>query len=578
MRRDDHPRALWAFLILTAAAFTLAGCLSSGGLAEKEVRAQKEAAEAKRVSEKEKEPATVVWPVKDKEPEKPELRIGGQPTGAEVRLDGHYVGRAPLSIHPSGGYHQVEVEKEGYEAWSVGFFYDDDDVLELDYELERITGYLMVDVQPRDARLYLEGWGELNQGLNEVPAGAAELSISRFGYRTLKARLSIPERSSADIGLNLEPKDLELDVEAAPAAFNPEEPGRLGRTRLRALPDSYGYLRLSVLGPDGRTLLRRDYPFIKDDEPLELEWDGRSSSGEKLPKGKYTVLFETWTLREPLEDGAFPDYPADGSVSRDVSITDERHDYAAIISGAGGLAYCPDAVALADAFQLGGAVQGTYVSAGLWFGQLEAQARIGGPGGAKPWELAAWLGLAALAGEDIQASFGLGTKFTLTDLGAQAFRLRSALTAKAAIYPSGVVIDPYGNMAGLSIGLPLQIGLGGLDILLCPELSASPYRQGLPSSAAGDIWSRPWYLTPYARAGLRGRIGWGHWGVSAMCRFTPLNEAAFGIDLPLGLAVEAGMADRSGLRYVLSAMGQFESLESFYFLMGLSVGGIMGAP
>jgi hypothetical protein len=580
--------ALAAPLIAALAILALSGCLSSGGLAEKEADTQKKASTAE-AARKKSDPGQgdgtgkglsdlddhYSGTVKVSPRERPLLRVRGEPDGAEVWIDEVYMGRAPVEAMIPAGFHRIRVEMDGYRVWTDDPYYDAASIMTVRYLLEPRIGYIRLQADPVDALVTLEGWGDLGPGLNEAPEGLRTVRASRFGYRLKILRVTVMEDRETELSFSLEPKDMEIGVDARPSAFNPDEPGALGRASLRAIPDGYGYARISVLDASGAVLAEKAFPFVEDYGDLVLGWDGKDGGGKSLPAGEYEARFESWPMLEPLEDGAFPETPP-GSVSRlTLRITDERRSFLSLMSGVPGLAYCPDAEILKGAVQLGIAGAGTYVSPELWFGRLDAQVRLPGFGKALPWEMNASLGLEAFRDAMIAPAFGLGWKTGLADIAAGTFRFKDALAVKATIIPLGVVIDPYGNMLGASVSLPQQFGFGKIDAILCPELLVTPYAVGDAASAADDPWSRPWNFLPYARAGLRGRAGAGIWALSGFCRFTPLGGPSFAPDPPYGVAAEAIMADaKTGTRYGVCAMLQFESLESWYVLMGISLGGI----
>jgi len=562
-----------ALAAVCLAAFAASGCLSSGDLGERESKAKTKAA-APVVKIEVPEGADYEEPEPEEEPV---FRVKGEPSGAEVYIDGVYQGTAPVETVLKRGFHEVRVSLEGYRPWKDSAFYDGNSEMTVRYELEPIIGYLRASVSPADASMMIDGPGgsiELEPGINEIPVGKRVVTARRFGYASASARVEILEDEEIAVELELQPKDMEIEVDASPRSFNPVEPGALGRTVLTASPDGYGYVRVSVNGPGGTTVAVKEFPFASDYGELRFEWRGRDAAGRRVPPGDYEAVFEPWPLPEPLPGGAFPDGPPERARRLALAITNELRSYASLMSGVSGLAYSPDAEVLKGAIQAGGSFAGTYLSPEVWFGFLAGQLRVAGFASALPWELSASVGLESFPAAPVDLMLGLGFKMALADSGAGFVRFKNALSVKARLFPLGLVSDPFGDMIGASTALPLQLGLGPVDLVLCPEILLSPYRPGDIASATEDPYALEWFFVPYARAGIRARFGAASAGISGFLRFRALGDGEPGIDLPFGLAAEAVMADPAGTRYSVVAMAQIEDGGNWYFILGCSVGGL----
>ena len=46
-----------------------------------------------------------------------QLEVISTPAGADIEIDGNFVGSTPSSLSASTGQHQIVVKKAGYEAW-----------------------------------------------------------------------------------------------------------------------------------------------------------------------------------------------------------------------------------------------------------------------------------------------------------------------------------------------------------------------------------------------------------------------------------------------------------------------------
>ena len=51
------------------------------------------------------------------DPKQAELEVVSTPVGADIEIDGNFVGSTPSSVTATQGQHQVVLKKVGYEAW-----------------------------------------------------------------------------------------------------------------------------------------------------------------------------------------------------------------------------------------------------------------------------------------------------------------------------------------------------------------------------------------------------------------------------------------------------------------------------
>jgi hypothetical protein len=62
-------------------------------------------------------PATLPSPVPSPENAPSTIELKSNPDGAEISVDGKYVGNAPTTMHLPIGDHAIKFEKSGYKAW-----------------------------------------------------------------------------------------------------------------------------------------------------------------------------------------------------------------------------------------------------------------------------------------------------------------------------------------------------------------------------------------------------------------------------------------------------------------------------
>jgi formylglycine-generating enzyme required for sulfatase activity len=118
------------------------------------------------------------------EPADGRLQLASEPAGASVTLDGRFVGTAPLALALAPGRdHRIAVSLRGHETAQRTVRLAADESRSLTVRLGAVTGTVRLEVEPRDARLAIEGraYGTA-RGVHELPAAPQLLEITRDGY------------------------------------------------------------------------------------------------------------------------------------------------------------------------------------------------------------------------------------------------------------------------------------------------------------------------------------------------------------------------------------------------------------
>jgi len=117
-----------------------------------------------------------------------ELLLEARPEGAEVYVDGRFLGRAPLRVSLEAGLHEVRVVAPGYAEYRAQVEVRPGESVRLYVELVPVRAVLELYLNV-EARVFLDGEevGVAKGGYLrlEVPLGEHELTLVAKGYRTL---------------------------------------------------------------------------------------------------------------------------------------------------------------------------------------------------------------------------------------------------------------------------------------------------------------------------------------------------------------------------------------------------------
>ena len=106
------------------------------GSARTAALAAKEAAEAAKATAKADPPPAAV-PAKPMESANHKVQVNSEPAGADIEVDGSFVGNTPSSVELAPGEHTVAVKKSGYKPWERKLKVSGGDI-NLNAELEKM--------------------------------------------------------------------------------------------------------------------------------------------------------------------------------------------------------------------------------------------------------------------------------------------------------------------------------------------------------------------------------------------------------------------------------------------------------
>ncbi len=147
---------------------------------------------------------------------KTRVELTSDPEGAQIYLDGKYVGNTPLALYDiSVGLHRLDILKDGYNRWESSITIKADIpnsihiILNPTYP-EVYQGIVSVDSQPRGADLYWNGAMIGRTKLEKkVEAGRYEIEIRMEGYRAWQRSVEVKAGQTVYIDAVLTPSGVE---------------------------------------------------------------------------------------------------------------------------------------------------------------------------------------------------------------------------------------------------------------------------------------------------------------------------------------------------------------------------------
>ncbi len=484
------------------------------------------------------------------------LEVVSSPSRAEVYLDNAYQGQTPLlldGIHR--GRHFLRVSLPGY--YEVGRWIDFyGDYVLYEVALLPITGFLDLTLWPPES-IATVGGDRVPQGISELPVGTYPLVVRAFGYGDYRDTISVFERGVTTVDVALAPTDFAFSrASALRATVNPENPGVLGSFEVSFSVTGPGTAEVEVLDAGGQVVFSASLlPFTTWDQ--SFRWNCRDREGQPLPDGPYTFRL-TGRGAETAED-----IRAEIALAIDRTM---RTAPRALWSGAAGLLYAH----AADVLPPGG-LQVSFLAAAFSDGlTLRAPAVLGarfGLNGGVELDAAADLIVAgdhAPFGASVFARYALVQPHGPLGVGAS---LQAGFSAQYDP-PDGVLLsDTFADFSAISLGLPLEIALGPVRLLLSPTVAASLWT---PMSGSRDPAFTAWM---YLRTGLLLDFGQVVAGVSASVRTLPFAAGFPGLGLPAQAGAELHwLIPNTHLLVSAILASEIASASDFYLMGGAGLG------
>ena len=497
----------------------------------------------------------------------PTLRVVTRPQGATVFVDGRNRGTTPLEVqNVPPGNRLLRVRKDGYYEVREWVRMPSSGRVVVRIDLSLITGYLDVDVTPRDADIFVNDQ-RITDRFAVLPVGAHRLRVELFGYEPVTQTVRIAERRVTRVTVELERAPFELDdLEIWRPAFNPLNPGVIGTTRISYRVSARGDGELTIVDPDGRTVRSiRQGPFRGWDQ--QYRWDGTDDQGRPVPDGVYTV--EVVGIGE---DGRVEEATAPVTVDRSILVR-----YRSVWGPTAGLLFAPTRSPL----PAGQAQVTTQTGARIariddadrehprWVVPGRLGTRIGLGGG---FELYGYGGLIALADpypDRLTLGGALswdapGTSTGEAEIGAGiAVGGMLLRTAEGPDFPD----DPHAGAAGVFASVPIALRAGAATVSVTPE-----YRLVAPGAGTLPGWHGVGYLRVGMMTDFPLESGGLSAGVSGALRTGPLRDG-WSVDLPVNVGAELHWTlPRSSVALSVFASSQVTSASDFTISGGLGLG------
>jgi hypothetical protein len=425
----------------------------------------------------------------------PELEVVTEPAGADVYVGYRLFGESPLTINTlDPGRYEVRIEKDGYYPEERRVVLETGTSVRLEIELEPITGFLDIRANVPDITVIIDG-ESYDSDLIELPIGRYDVTIRRFGYRDVMERVSIMAERQTEIDVTLLPADFAIRSGSLNRrAFNPANPGVLGRTVLDYDVTAPGTGRVSVLDEFGSEVYSETVgPF--DTWEQRFAWAGTDASGSPLPAGLYTI-----ELSATGNDGNTD------SLSRVVEIDPSLVAYyRGLWSGVPGIGYLPTVDPLPPAtFQV--SVEGAGVIATNTPADFAFPVRFGIRVGLGANLEAAVIGGVLTAPDPSDNRWGVGGSLLYAPrppAGAPlAIRFGTALSGyyiSPTATGSFAAPDVTSTAPGVAISVPAAITINGITASVTPEYRLAPAPVWYSDGTAPD---NEWVHYAYLRGGV----------------------------------------------------------------------------
>jgi hypothetical protein len=171
------------------------------------------------------------------------IYVKSEPSGADVYLDGDYVGTTSIGFPVSPGEHEIKCVKSGYEDYYKDVRVEAGETKDVWCELDPVC-YIYVKSEPSGADVYLDGDPKGATPIEfPVSCGEHEIKCAKSGYRDCYKDVRVEAGETKEVWCELEPIPEEegyIKVESEPSGADVYLDGDYeGRTPI-ALPVSPG--------------------------------------------------------------------------------------------------------------------------------------------------------------------------------------------------------------------------------------------------------------------------------------------------------------------------------------------------
>jgi hypothetical protein len=225
------------------------------------------------------------------------VSITADPSDVWIAIDGGTASLSNWSGTLAPGSHVISAWAKDYYPAQFSLTVVENTKYTISLELEPHTGYLVLEISPIDASVYVDG--QKVQGyIVEIPVGRRTVSIRKFGYEEQKLSLVVQWQRTSILRVTLSPSAFEIrEWKLKPEVFNPSNKGLYGRSVLNFTITAPGWGQMKVIDPSGKLYLEKELPVFTT-WSQSFSWDGRDSTGKILPDGEYLLVLSLWPLAQ----------------------------------------------------------------------------------------------------------------------------------------------------------------------------------------------------------------------------------------------------------------------------------------
>ena len=134
------------------------------------------------------------------------ISITSDPSGANVHLDGTYMGKTPISLdNVVSGSHTIELTKSGYKSKMLAVSLSAGGAENIRESLEPLTGSISISSDPSGANIYLDGMykGTAPTTISGLLSGSHTIRLEKDGYEDFSESVSVTADVTTPLTANL---------------------------------------------------------------------------------------------------------------------------------------------------------------------------------------------------------------------------------------------------------------------------------------------------------------------------------------------------------------------------------------
>jgi TolB-like protein len=232
------------------------------------------------------------------------ITVASQPVEAEVFLNGDFVGKAnPTAIlrldDLLGGRYRLELVAAGYQSWIDTVAVSPKTQVSINASLTALPGNLVVNSQPVDAEIFLDGksMGKTPREIKNVAEGEHHLRVELANFYPSEEKVFVNRGQSTQSNVQLKIKMGFLDVSTLPAGSSVSVNGRFfGKTPLKVDKVEPGKVSVEITSTGYRSF--QETYSVKPSDTIIIKED------LKLQTGLLTVVSNPRVVRVRLDDGS----------------------------------------------------------------------------------------------------------------------------------------------------------------------------------------------------------------------------------------------------------------------------------